>query len=95
MAFMRSGGYALSARVRRVTQRVLLLWGRHDEIVDPMFAKRYLEDLRNCRHALPDVVRAAWLLKKCGRANCQWCSHTQCALPRSIWDLTGACINHT
>ena len=53
MAFMRSGGYALSARVRQVTQRVLLLWGRHDEIVDPMFAKRYLEDLRDCRRASP------------------------------------------
>lgn len=51
VAFMRSGGYALSARVRQVTQRVLLLWGRHDEIVDPMFAKRYVEDLRDCRRA--------------------------------------------
>ena len=51
MAFMRSGGYSLSARVRQVTQRVLLLWGRHDEIVDPIFAKRYLEDLGICRRA--------------------------------------------
>ena len=50
---MRSGGYSLSARVRQVTQRVLLLWGRHDEIVDPLFSKRYLEDLRDCRRASP------------------------------------------
>ena len=51
VAFMRSGGYSLSAHVRQVAQRVLLLWGRHDEIVDPMFAKRYLADLRDCRRA--------------------------------------------
>ena len=48
---MRSGGYRLSARVREVAQRTLLLWGRHDEIVDPMFAQRYLQDLPDCRCA--------------------------------------------
>lgn len=51
VAFMRSGGYRLSARVRGVAQRTLLLWGRHDEIVDPMFAQRYLQDLPDCRCA--------------------------------------------
>ncbi len=51
VAFMRSGGYRLSARVRDVAQRTLLLWGRHDEIVDPMFAQRYLQDLPDCRCA--------------------------------------------
>ncbi|KAK9834838.1 hypothetical protein WJX81_002724 [Elliptochloris bilobata] len=48
VAFMRSGGYSVSARVKQVAQRTLLLWGRHDEIVDPRFSQRYLQDLRNC-----------------------------------------------
>jgi len=49
VAFMRSGGYSLSARVRAVAQRTLLLWGRHDEIVEPKLAQRYLQDIPDCR----------------------------------------------
>lgn len=63
VAFMRSGGYRLSARVRDVAQRTLLLWGRHDEIVDPMFAQRYLQDLPDCRCARAVQHRACRLLK--------------------------------
>ncbi len=46
---MRSGGYSLSGCVRVVAQRTLLLWGRHDEIVEPKLAQRYLQDIPDCR----------------------------------------------
>ena len=61
---MRSGGYRLSARVRDVAQRTLLLWGRHDEIVDPMFAQRYLQDLPDCRCARAVQLRVCRLPKR-------------------------------
>ncbi len=49
VAFMRSGGYSLSGRVRAVARRTLLLWGRHDKIVEPRLAQRYLADIPDCR----------------------------------------------
>lgn len=34
IAFMRSGGYAISGRIPDVTQPTLVLWGRQDEILE-------------------------------------------------------------
>ena len=47
MAFIQSGGYSLSKRVCELQPDVLVLWGRHDEILSPSYAERFAE-------ALPD-----------------------------------------
>lgn len=47
VAFIRSGGYSLSKRIGELIPDVLVLWGRHDEILSPSYAERFAE-------ALPD-----------------------------------------
>eukprot|EP00195_Chlamydomonas_chlamydogama_P015082 CAMPEP_0202910112 /NCGR_PEP_ID=MMETSP1392-20130828/51141_1 /ASSEMBLY_ACC=CAM_ASM_000868 /TAXON_ID=225041 /ORGANISM="Chlamydomonas chlamydogama, Strain SAG 11-48b" /LENGTH=330 /DNA_ID=CAMNT_0049600105 /DNA_START=131 /DNA_END=1123 /DNA_ORIENTATION=- len=49
VAFMRSGGYSLSKRVKEVGVETLVLWGRNDEILDPKYATRFQEELPNGR----------------------------------------------
>ncbi|KXZ48594.1 hypothetical protein GPECTOR_26g497 [Gonium pectorale] len=49
IAFMRSGGYAISSKISQIQQQVLVLWGRNDEILDPSYAKRFEETLPNGR----------------------------------------------
>jgi pimeloyl-ACP methyl ester carboxylesterase len=45
VAYMRSGGYALSARVREAATPSLVLWGRNDKILDPAQAPRFEAEL--------------------------------------------------
>ncbi|EIE21679.1 alpha/beta-hydrolase, partial [Coccomyxa subellipsoidea C-169] len=60
IAFMKSGGYAVSKRIPELKQEVLVLWGRNDEIVDCKNADKIAEDLphsrltilENCGHCI-------------------------------------------
>ena len=45
VAYMQSGGYALSARVREAALPTLVLWGRDDKILPPDQAPRFEADL--------------------------------------------------
>ncbi|KAF8068210.1 zinc finger CCCH domain-containing protein 56 [Scenedesmus sp. PABB004] len=63
VAFMRSGGYALSARIPEVTQPALVLWGRQDAILEPRYAAQF-------EAALPDA-RLQWV------EDCGHCAHLE------------------
>ncbi|KAG2454922.1 hypothetical protein HYH02_000751 [Chlamydomonas schloesseri] len=49
IAWMRSGGYAISSKIGQVQQEVLVMWGRNDEILEPSYAGRFESTLPNCR----------------------------------------------
>ncbi|EFJ48735.1 hypothetical protein VOLCADRAFT_80939 [Volvox carteri f. nagariensis] len=49
IAFMRSGGYAISSKISQIQQDVLVLWGRNDEILDPSYASRFQDTLPHSR----------------------------------------------
>ena len=57
VAFMRSGGYAVSTRLNDVTVPTLVVWGRQDEILSPEYAQKFID-------ALPDA-RLVWV-EECG-----------------------------
>ena len=45
VAFIQSGGYSLSKRVSELKPDVLILWGRHDEILSPSYAEQFAQAL--------------------------------------------------
>lgn len=45
IAFMRSGGYAISSKIAEIQQDVLVMWGRNDEILEPSYAERFQSTL--------------------------------------------------
>jgi pimeloyl-ACP methyl ester carboxylesterase len=49
IAFMRSGGYSVSHRIKEVTVPTLVLWGRNDEILDAKFAEKFPQELPESR----------------------------------------------
>ena len=49
VAFMQSGGYAVSSRLAEVACPALVAWGRQDEILSPEFAERFLRELPDAR----------------------------------------------
>ncbi|KAG2491423.1 hypothetical protein HYH03_010211 [Edaphochlamys debaryana] len=49
IAWMRSGGYAISNKISEIKQEVLVLWGRHDEILEPKYAAQFESTLPNGR----------------------------------------------
>lgn len=57
VAFMRSGGYSVSARLNEVKVPTLIVWGRQDEILSPDYAQQFID-------ALPDA-RLVWV-DQCG-----------------------------
>lgn len=57
VAFMQSGGYAVSKKLKDITLPCLVAWGRNDEILDPSNADKFLE-------VLPDA-ELAWI-DECG-----------------------------
>jgi pimeloyl-ACP methyl ester carboxylesterase len=57
VAFMRSGGYSLSQRLKDVACPALVVWGRQDEILSTDYAQRFLD-------VLPDA-RLVWV-EECG-----------------------------
>lgn len=57
VAFMRSGGYAVSTRLSDVKVPTLVVWGRQDEILSPEYAQKFID-------ALPDA-RLVWV-DECG-----------------------------
>ena len=57
VAFMRSGGYAVSGKVGEVAVPTLVVWGRNDEILSPEYATKFLEALPN--------AQLAWI-EECG-----------------------------
>jgi pimeloyl-ACP methyl ester carboxylesterase len=57
VAFMSSGGYAVSKKLEKITLPCLVAWGRNDEILDPSYADKFME-------VLPDA-RLVWI-EECG-----------------------------
>jgi pimeloyl-ACP methyl ester carboxylesterase len=49
VAFMRSGGYAVSTRISELQCPTLIAWGRQDEIIDPKTTQQFLDALPNAR----------------------------------------------
>jgi pimeloyl-ACP methyl ester carboxylesterase len=49
IAFMQSGGYAVSTRLAEVHCPVLVAWGRQDKVLDPANAERFIQELRNAK----------------------------------------------
>uniref|UniRef100_A0A7R9VBF3 AB hydrolase-1 domain-containing protein n=1 Tax=Chlamydomonas euryale TaxID=1486919 RepID=A0A7R9VBF3_9CHLO len=49
VAFMRSGGYSVSSRIKDVSVDTLVLWGRNDEILDAKFAEQFTRELPTSR----------------------------------------------
>lgn len=45
LSFMKSDGYKVASRVRKITQKTLILWGREDSILDTKYASRFLEEV--------------------------------------------------
>ncbi|KAF6256954.1 Alpha/Beta hydrolase protein [Scenedesmus sp. NREL 46B-D3] len=73
IAFMRSGGYRISTRIRQVQQPALVLWGRQDQILEPKYAAMFEEALPNatlqwveecghCAHLEQPTITAASIL---------------------------------
>ncbi|KAJ9528549.1 hypothetical protein QJQ45_020465 [Haematococcus lacustris] len=59
VAFIQSGGYFMpEQRIQQIQQPVLLLWGRHDEIIEPKLADRWASALGPQRCRLCWVERA-------------------------------------
>ena len=76
LAYMASGGYALSARVRDASPPTLVLWGRQDKILDPAQAARFEADL-------PDG-RLVWV------EGCGHCAHLEA--PARAAEVVGAWV---
>lgn len=45
VSFIQSGGYSISDRIKDVSCRTLILWGRSDEILDLAFAQRFADEI--------------------------------------------------
>lgn len=56
IAFIRSGGYAVSKRIPELQPDVLVLWGRNDEIVECKNAEKLAEDLPHSRYNVASNV---------------------------------------
>jgi pimeloyl-ACP methyl ester carboxylesterase len=77
IAFMRSGGYSISSRIKDVQQPTLVLWGRQDEILEPKYAYQFekalpngqlqwIEDCGHCGHLEQPTLTAAKILEFIG-----------------------------
>lgn len=49
IAFMQSGGYAVSGRLGEVRCPVLVAWGRQDQVLSPTNAERFIRELPNAQ----------------------------------------------
>ncbi|KAI0561273.1 hydrolase/acyltransferase [Gracilaria domingensis] len=47
--FIKGEGYCLSSRVREVTCPTLVMWGEQDRVLPKKNAKRFVEEMANCR----------------------------------------------
>ena len=76
IAFIQSGGYAISKRIPLIQQECLVVWGRQDKILDPKYAQQFSA-------ALPKS-KLVWI-EECGH-----CAHLEQpeALAQSILDFT-------
>ena len=45
LSFMKSDGYKVAKRVRTITQKTLVMWGRQDNILDTAYADRFAEEI--------------------------------------------------
>lgn len=77
VAFMQSGGYAVSTRIGEVKLPTLVVWGRDDEILSPDYAQKFMD-------SLPDA-RLVWV-DECGH-----CAHLEQpqALLAAVADFCG------
>jgi pimeloyl-ACP methyl ester carboxylesterase len=57
VAFMQSGGYSVSNKLKDITLPCLVAWGRNDEILEPSYADKFMD-------VLPDA-RLVWI-EECG-----------------------------
>ena len=70
VAFMQSGGYAVSTRLGDINIPCLVVWGRNDEILDPSYADKFMQVLKdaelvwieNCGH-VPALEQPAKLVE--------------------------------
>jgi pimeloyl-ACP methyl ester carboxylesterase len=80
IAWMRSGGYAISARIPEVQQPTLVLWGRQDQILEAKYAGmfeaalpdgrlQWIEECGHCGHLEKPVETAAAILQFTGAAH--------------------------
>ena len=78
VAFMRSGGYAVSGAIKDLRLPTLVVWGRNDEILEPEYAQKFMD-------TLPDA-RLVWV-EECGH-----CAHLEQpqALLRAVTEFVGA-----
>ena len=51
MAFMKSGGYKVSQKIKEVKQDTLIVWGAKDEILDPKSGDLFAEKLPQSKYA--------------------------------------------
>lgn len=77
VAFMQSGGYAISSAIKDVQLPTLVVWGRNDEILSPDNAQKFMD-------TLPDA-RLVWV-EECGH-----CAHLEqpAALLAAISEFCG------
>jgi pimeloyl-ACP methyl ester carboxylesterase len=54
VAFIASGGYAVSEKLSRVTQPTTVVWGRDDEIVPLAVSERFLQAIPGSRRVIID-----------------------------------------
>lgn len=47
VAFMKSGGYRISDRVKDVKKPTLIIWAKDDEVLDPACAGRFKDEIEN------------------------------------------------
>ena len=76
LAYIASGGYTLSGRVKEAKTPTLVLWGRQDKILEPAMAARFEADL-------PDG-RLVWV-EECGH-----CAHLE--KPEVAGEVVGAWV---
>lgn len=51
VAFMKSGGYKVSKKIKDVRQDTLVVWGAEDEILDPKSGSLFAEKLPQSKYA--------------------------------------------
>ena len=52
VAFMRSGGYVVSKRIKNVQQDTTVVWGEQDCVLDPTSGRKFVELLPHARSVL-------------------------------------------
>lgn len=49
VAFMQSGGYAVSKLISAISQETLIVWGRNDIVLDPKNAELFMKEIPHAK----------------------------------------------